>query len=265
MKRTIIMLAVAMMLMSSLWASESAYEIMKRARNLPEPGTVSETATLTIHSKKGKDRIRQVIMKSRDYGDVEKEVIVFTSPKDVAGVGYLMFDYEEMEDGSKQDTDSWLYMPAMKKTRRIAGSGSDSDNSFMGTDFTYGDMENRSLSKDDYELLGSEAVDGVDCYRIKCISHDRSEKDPDRIAYIGKEDYVLRKCEYYDRQGALHRVLTCYDIKVVDGFYIMCGMRMDNVQSGTYSFFEVSDIDLDAGKVDDSTFTVAALERGKIR
>lgn len=249
----------------SLFAQESAYEIMKRARNLPEPRTTSETATLTIHSKKGKDRIRQVIMKSRDYGDVEKEVIVFTSPKDVSGVGYLMFDYEEKEDGSKKDSDSWLYMPAMKKTRRIAGSGSDSDNSFMGTDFTYGDMENRSLSKDDYEYLGSELVDGVSCHRIRCTGHDRSEKDPDRIAYIGQDDYVLRRCEYFDRQGSLHRVLTCYDIKQIDGYYIMCGMRMENVQSGTYSFFEVTDIDLDDAKVEDSIFTVASLERGIIR
>lgn len=265
MKKFVMSLLILAVLCSSLFAEESAYEIMKRARNLPEPETTSETATLTIHSKKGKDRIRQVIMKSRDYGEVEKEVIVFTAPKDVAGVGYLMFDYDEKEDGSKQDSDSWLYMPAMKKTRRIAGSGSDSDNSFMGTDFTYGDMENRSLSKDNYELLGSESIDGVSCFKVKCIGKDRSEKDPDRIAYIGKDDYVLRKCEYYDRQGSLHRVLTCSDIKVIDGFYIMGKMRMDNVQSGTYSFFEVSDVDLDGSKVDDSTFTVASLERGVIR
>ena len=55
----------------------TGYEIMKKADEVPEPVTASSTATLTIHSKKGSDRIRQVIMKSKDYGDVKKEVIVF--------------------------------------------------------------------------------------------------------------------------------------------------------------------------------------------
>ena len=141
------LIALIFILSASIFASDSGYDIMKKARELPEPETVSESAKLTIHSKKGKDRVRSVIMRSKDYGDVEKKVIVFTSPKDVSGVGYLMFDYAEDSDGSKKDSDSWLYMPAMKKTRRIAGSGSDSDNSFMGTDFTYETALRASVEK----------------------------------------------------------------------------------------------------------------------
>ena len=83
-----------LLLAGSLFA-ESGYDIMKKADEVAEPKTSSSTATLTIHSKKGSDRIREVIMKSKDYGDVEKSVIVFTTPKDVAGIGYLTFDYEE--------------------------------------------------------------------------------------------------------------------------------------------------------------------------
>ncbi|MCR5731556.1 MAG: outer membrane lipoprotein-sorting protein [Sphaerochaetaceae bacterium] len=249
----------------TLFAEPTAYEIMKMSKELPAPTAVSEKAKLTIHSKKGKDRVRNVIMMSKDYGDVEKSVIVFTSPKDVAGVGYLMFNYTEEADGSQKPSDNWLYMPAMKKTRRIASSGSDSENSFMGTDFTYGDMDDRALSKDDFTLLGSEIVDGVECYKIKCESHDRKEKDPDRISYISKSDYTFRKCEYYDRQGTLHRVLTCYGIKEIDGYLITTGMRMDNVQSGTYSFYELSDIKVNSNEVEDGIFNVAVLERRAIR
>lgn len=259
------LIALIFILSASIFAADSGYDIMKKARELPEPETVSESAKLTIHSKKGKDRVRSVIMRSKDYGDVEKKVIVFTSPKDVSGVGYLMFDYAEDSDGSKKDSDSWLYMPAMKKTRRIAGSGSDSDNSFMGTDFTYGDMNERSLSKDDYTLLGSEIIDGTDCYKIKCESRERTEKDPERIAYISKSDYTLRKCEYYDRQGSLHRILSCDGIREIEGYLITTKMKMENVQSGTYSLFELSDIKINDSDVDDSLFTVSSLERGLIR
>ena len=185
-------LSLAAIAMGTLLFAETGYDIMKKADEVLEPKTSSSTATLTIHSKKGSDRIREVIMKSKDYGDVEKQIIVFTTPKDVAGTGYLMFDY----DDDDKDSDSWLYMPAMKKTRRIASSGSESDGSFMGTDFTYRDMGDRSLNKYDYTLLGEESVDGVDCYKVECVSKDRSEKDPRYISYIGKGDYILRKCDF---------------------------------------------------------------------
>ncbi|MBP5357795.1 MAG: outer membrane lipoprotein-sorting protein [Treponema sp.] len=245
--------------------SLTGYDIMKKAHDVPEPTTSSSTAKLTIHSKKGSDRIREVIMKSKDYGDVKKEVIVFTTPKDVAGTGYLMFNYEEDANGNSKDSDNWLYLPAMKKTRRIASSGSESEGSFMGTDFTYQDMGERSLSKYDYKLLGEESVDGVACYKVECISKAHTEKDPRYITYISKSDYIMRKCEFYDRQNQLHRVLTCSNFTTIKGFTTAQKMKMENVQTGTWSMIETNDITYNANDIDDSLFTVAALEKGRIR
>ena len=259
MKKTIL-ITLALMLATTL-SAQSGYDIMKKADEVAEPKTSSSTATLTIHSKKGSDRIREVIMMSKDYGDVEKSVIVFTTPKDVAGTGYLMFDYDE-ED---KDSDNWLYMPAMKKTRRIASSGSESEGSFMGTDFTYQDMGDRSINKYDYNLLGEENVDGVACYKVECISKAHTEKDPRYISYIGKSDYILRKCEFYDRQDTLHRVLTCTDFTTIKGFTTAQKMKMENVQTGTWSLIETKNIKYDDEDIDDSLFTVAALEKGRIK
>ena len=261
MKKLITTLSALLIAGALFSQSLTGYDIMKKADEVPEPKTSSSTATLTIHSKKGSDRIREVIMKSKDYGDVEKSVIVFTTPKDVAGTGYLTFDYEE-ED---KDSDNWLYMPAMKKTRRIASSGSESEGSFMGTDFTYQDMGDRSLSKYDYNLLGEDNIDGVTCYKVECISKAHTEKDPRYISYIGKTDYILRKCEFYDRQDTLHRVLTCTDFTTIKGFTTAQKMKMENVQSGTWSLIETKNIQYDEEDIDDSLFTVAALEKGRIR
>ncbi len=263
MKKTII--ALSTLLFGAALFAETGYDIMKKADEVPEPKTSSSLATLTIHSKKGSDRIREVIMKSKDYGDVNKEVIVFTTPKDVAGVGYLMFNYEEDANGNKKDSDNWLYMPAMKKTRRIASSGSESEGSFMGTDFTYQDMGDRSLNKYDYKLLGEESVDGELCYKVECISKAHTEKDPRYISYIGKSDYILRKCEFFDRQDQLHRVLICSDFTTIDGFKTAQKMKMENVQTGTWSLIETKNIVYNAQDLDDSLFTVAALEKGRIR
>ncbi len=256
---------ISTILMVSALSAQSGYDIMKKAQEVPEPKTSSSKATLTIHSKKGSDRIREVIMKSKDFGDVSKEVIVFTTPKDVAGVGYLMFEYAEDASGNKKDADNWLYMPAMKKTRRIASSGSESEGSFMGTDFTYQDMGERSLNDYDYTLLGEEAVNGVDCYKVECKSKKGTEKDPRYISYISKANYIMQKCEFFDRQDQLHRVLTCTDFTTIDGFTTAQKMKMENVQSGTWSLIESKEIIYNADDIDDSLFTVAALEKGRIR
>ena len=259
MKKTIL-ITLVLMLATTMFA-QSGYDIMKKADEVAEPKTSSSTATLTIHSKKGSDRIREVIMMSKDYGDVSKQVIAFTTPKDVAGTAYLMFDY----DDDDKDSDNWLYLPAMKKTRRIASSGSESEGSFMGTDFTYQDMGNRSLNKYDYNLLGEEEVDGVACYKVECISKAHTEKDPRYISYISKSDYILRKCEFYDRQNQLHRVLTCSDFTTIKGFTTAQKMKMENVQTGTWSLIESKNIKYDEEDIDDSLFTVAALEKGRIK
>ena len=261
MKKSLLFIATLFMGAAMSAQSLTGYDIMKKADEVPEPKTSSSTATLTIHSKKGSDRIREVIMKSKDYGDVSKEVIVFTTPKDVAGTGYLMFNY----DDENKDSDNWLYLPAMKKTRRIASSGSESEGSFMGTDFTYQDMGERSLNKYDYNLLGEETVDGELCYKVECISKAHTEKDPRYISYIGKSDYILRKCEFYDRQDQLHRVLVCSNFTTIDGFKTAQKMKMENVQSGTWSLIETKNIVYNADDMDDSLFTVAALEKGRIR
>jgi len=260
MKKTLTLLST-LLLTSALFAEMTGYDIVKKSDEVPAPKTSSSTATLTIHSKKGNDRIREVIMKSKEYGEVTKEVIVFTAPKDVAGTGYLMFDYEE--DG--KDSDNWLYMPAMKKTRRIAASGSEGEGSFMGTDFTYEDMGDRGLNKDEYTLLGEETVNGVACFKVNCISKTHTEKDPRRVIYIGKEDFLLYKAEFYDRQDTLHRVLECSDFSTIDGFKSAKTMKMENVQSGTWSLIQTKNVLYNASDIDDSLFTVGALEKGRIR
>ena len=65
MKKTLLTIA-ALFLGAGLFAQTlTGYDIMKKADNVPEPKTASSNATLMIHSKKGADRIRQVIMKRR--------------------------------------------------------------------------------------------------------------------------------------------------------------------------------------------------------
>ncbi|MBP5746886.1 MAG: outer membrane lipoprotein-sorting protein, partial [Treponema sp.] len=94
-KKVASLFAATAIILSSVYAqSLSGYDIMKKSDQVPSPKTSSYKATMTLTNKKGKTRVREVTMKTKDYGDVEKNLIVFTTPKDVAGVSYLTFDYD---------------------------------------------------------------------------------------------------------------------------------------------------------------------------
>ncbi len=254
-------LAILALCVSSqaLFAQElTGYDIAKKADELPEGKTSAYTATMTLLNKKGAKRVRQMIMRSKDFGDTKKTVLAFTQPKDVSGVSYLMFDYDE----AGKDTDSWLYMPAMKKVRRISGSSKGDD--FMGTDFTYEDMEGTDLEKYTYNLLGEENVGSEPCWKVECISKDTDKKNPRRIVWFSKNSYVTYKAELYDRQDKLQRTLTCSNIKQIDGYWTTGKMVMENVQAGKSTTLEMTDVSYDQ-PIADSLFTVSSLEKGKIK
>ena len=248
-------------LLSSAFAQESALSIMEKNRDADVSSTSSSTAVMTLTNKNGGVRVREVASFKKKFGDTTKTVIVFRTPKDVAGVGYLMWEYEE-SGGVKKDSDNWLYMPAMKKVRRISGSESGGD--FMGTDFTYDDMGDRALSKDNFTLLGDETFDGEACWKIECTSKSATEKDPRRIVWIRKDNYLMQKAEFYDKQNKLHRLFTASDIKKIDGIWTTCKMKMENVQTGHFTVIETKDVMYNQ-TVNDSVFTVSALERGAVK
>ncbi|MCR5764255.1 MAG: outer membrane lipoprotein-sorting protein [Treponema sp.] len=262
MKKSIIFVTL-LALTASIFAEDlTGYEIAKRADEVDEGKTSSYTATMTLKNKKGAVRTREIFMRSKDYGDVKKSVIVFTMPKDVSGVSYLSFDYPDKSDGTKPDSDSWLYMPAMKKVRRISGSGKDDD--FMGTDFTYADMGDRGLTKDTFTLLGEESVEGIDCWKVEAKAKDKTEKTQRRIIWYIKENYKALKGEYYDKQDTLAREMKCSDIKLIDGIWTTGKMFMKNVKTGHSTLLEMKDTKYNMN-LDDNMFTVSSIERGNIR
>ena len=251
------LLASAALLCASRSYSQSAYDIMKAHRDLYKGDTAVYQMKMTLTSKSGKPRIREVAYYFKDYGNTDKTVMAFLTPKDVEGVGYLMWGYDE----EGKDDDTWLYMPKSGKERRI--SGSDKDNYFMGTDFTYDDIGDRELSKDDFKLLGEEEIEGVACWKIECIPHDKTERSSRRIYWFRKDSYVCQKGELYNRQGKLERVLTMSGIEQIDGIWTVKMMHMENLASGHSTLLETKNITYNQ-PLSDSMFTVAELKKGRI-
>jgi outer membrane lipoprotein-sorting protein len=248
---------------SALMAQENltARQIVDRSIETTKLAGTEAVATMTIIDSKGRERVRKIaqVTKLYDNGDTEKKLVRFLAPADVKGTGLLTFDYEEKDD------DMWLYMPALRKTRRIISS--EKAKSFMGSEFSYADMTPPNLDNFTQKKLGEEEVNGTLCWKIEMVPIDNDIADENgfskRISFIGKEDFVIRKAIYYDLDGELHKELTVKEVKELDPKnhkYRPVDMIMVNKQNDRKSIMKFDNIQFNSD-VKDEYFTTRYLER----
>lgn len=249
-------LIAAMLCAAAQMNAQTGRDIIQRVKDRPDGNTRYAEMQLTLMKKNGDKRERKMVSWAMDEGKDTKKIMFFTYPGDVKGTGFLTWDYDQ---AGKED-DKWLYLPAMKKTRRISGSSSKTDY-FMGTDFTYDDMGGRSVDDDTHTLLREETRDGHKCWVVESVPKDPHEVYSRKVTWIRQDSDTGVYCEFYDKLNKLHRVMTVLDLQKVEGFWTVMKMEMKNVQSGHSTQIVVSEPKYDI-KVDKSLFTVAKLEKG---
>ncbi|MBN2343490.1 MAG: outer membrane lipoprotein-sorting protein [Deltaproteobacteria bacterium] len=216
---------------------------------------------LIIQNGKGEKRERKIAMVTKlfDNGKTEKRVYRFLSPADVKGTGVLAFDYENKGD------DMWIYLPALRKTRRIVTS--ERSKAFMGSEFSYADMNTPTLTDYTFRTLKEEAVDGVSCWliEVKPKNEDVAEDEgySKKKIWIAKEEYTIRKALYFDLEGELLKELKSKNIECLDELkkrYRSKYMEMTNKQNGRKSIFKIEKIE-NIPNTKDLYFTTEYLER----
>jgi outer membrane lipoprotein-sorting protein len=235
----------------------SGQEIMTRVDDRPDGDDRRSVLTMTLINKNGRQRVREVESFSRDFGKDKKSVMVFEKPTDVKGTAFLSWEYD---DPARED-DKWLYMPAMKKVRRI--SGSSKNEYFMGSDFTYDDMGDRNVEEDTHTLLGEETVDGHACWKIESIPVDPEDMYTRKVLWVCKAADMVIKAEYYDKDGLL-KVYRGLDFRLRDGFWTLFRSEMDNVSRNHKTVMVIDSVRYDSG-ISDDLFRVSTIQRGIIR
>lgn len=234
-------------------------EIAQKVKDRPDGDTRQSEMTMKLINKRGIVRERRLISYSIDVGKDKKDrktIMFFLYPGDVKGTGFLTWDYDE----TGKDDDKWLYLPAMKKTRRISGASAKKDY-FMGSDFTYDDMGRRNVDEDTHTLVGEEMLDGHKCWKLNSIPKDSRDIFSRKIAWIRQDCLIPVKVEYYDKMGKLHRKLELSDISEVDGFWLARRMEMSNVQTGHRTVIEIDNPKYNI-PAEETKFSVVTLEKG---
>lgn len=186
--------------------------------------------------------------------DDAKLMLKFTEPADIRGTGFLTI----VEKG--KPSDQWLYLPALKKSRRIKGGNADEP--FLGSDFTMGDL---SVEKEDgmeYKITGTQKCDESQCHILTGTpSAGYSGSYSKKIMYIRTDSFMNVKSEIFNQAGQLEKVQTLLGVhKEGSSRWIADKVEMKNVLTNHSTVLEFEK--RDASRVPgDHVFTVSFLER----
>jgi hypothetical protein len=192
-----------------------------------------------------------VTLESPDEGDKQK--VVFREPPDIKGTALLTHENRTGDD------DQWLYLPALRRIKRIASSTKAS--SFVGSELTYEDLSPRDLSKYRYKFLRDDTVDGVPVWVVESVPLFKDSGYSRRELFVQKDNHQTLRVDFYDRKGELLKVARFDGWSKVDGRWWRARMiGMDNVQTRKSTRLETIERKIGSG-LKSRDFTTRALER----
>ncbi|NOY17297.1 MAG: outer membrane lipoprotein-sorting protein [Gammaproteobacteria bacterium] len=227
-----------------------------------EGKAVSRKLTMAMIDRSGKKRVRQTRGFRKYYGQEKRSVLFYLSPKNLKGTAFLTYDFPAKD----RDDDQWLYLPAMRKVRRI--SAADRGDYFLGTDFTYEDIKlETKVSIEDYtrKTIGEDEVDGFHCYIVEALPVD--EKTTRELGYsrveqcVDDEIWMVRRSRFWDARGKLLKTILSEDIRQVQGIWTQHRIEVENHKTKHRTIFTFSEVDY-ATDVRDAVFTRKAIRRG---
>ncbi len=217
-------------------------------------GDSATVLTMTLRNKQGQESVREMRSRALEMSDDgDKSMIIFDEPKDVRGTALLTFSHKAGDD------DQWLYLPALKRTKRIASRNKSGP--FMGSEFAYEDLSSQEIEKYTYKYLGDEEVDGRPCFIVERFPVDSTSGYTRQVSWVDQERYVPVKVDYYDRKQSHLKSLTLHDYKQYkDKFWRPQRLEMVNHQTGKSTTLTFADYQFDQGFAE-KDFDQAALAR----
>lgn len=165
--------------------------------------------------------------------------VTFLEPADFVGTEFLILDQ------GKGAATQYLWLPKTKRLRRI--SGAQLNEPFMGTDFSFGDLQGQGLQSGEAKKVGDEAVAGVACAKIEVVLTGTEDGYGKVTLWIDDKLSAPRRVQYFDKAGVLQKTLEVERVRQLDGGRsVMERFKMTNHLRKSNTVVETRDIDTKA-------------------
>ena len=235
--------------------------IMQQVHDRDDGDNLSCIMEMILIDRDGGKRVRRLSQFAKDKEADTLGLLYFLYPADVAGTGFLSWDY----DDSAQSDDQWLYLPALHKTKRIASS--DKSGSFMGSDLSYADLTKANPRDYDYSLKKEMELDGYKVWVIESVP--KTEKTRDETGYqkslllVRQDNYVVVRSVSWLKNGDL-KYLDMTKLELIDGVWVGTELHVTtkrNKEIRHQTLLRLSDVMFNQPLSEDF-FSVRQLEKG---
>jgi len=237
-------------------------QIMERVDARDDGDLAVQDMQMLLIDKNGSTRTRRLRMWRRDVEEDKQSILFFLAPADVKDTGFLTYDYDDPD----RDDDQWLYLPALKKTKRIATG--DKSGSFMGSDFSYADLTEPNLEHYDYRLLKEDVLDGIKVWHVEAIPNTQNEIDETgytkSIHVVRQDNDVMVRTISWLRRGGRMKYYEVKRLEQIEGIWVATEMHMTTRKGDTTlhkTVLDLENVHFDQ-KIDESRFSVRQLEKG---
>jgi hypothetical protein len=220
-----------------------------------------------VYKCTGQPVVKKVENISLDTGDDLKDsvtLVIIREPVAERNMAFLQKDYDR-----KQDSDQWMYFPALRKLKQIVAENPNSPKtgSVFGTEITYEDSQRLRLNDYTWSYIGKDTVDGKECYVIaaeptKAYSPGTSYSKI--IFRVDMESNIPLKREHYDKRGDLAKTFFSKDLDKRDNIWTSRAEICVNHKSGRMSLVRTDSLNINPG-IDPDLFTLRALQDQSFR
>ena len=190
-------------------------------------------------------------------------LMFFLSPADIKNTGFLTYDY----DASGKDDDQWLYLPALRKTKRIATG--DKSGSYMGSDFNYSDMTSPDLDEYEYTLMKETKVRDNPVWQIKAVPKSKDEIEESgytqSILFVRQDNYVVIRGVRWVHKKKRNKYMDVKKLEQIEGIWVPTEMHM-TTKSGKKTLHSTvirrKNTHFNQNSVNEELFSIRRLEKG---
>ncbi len=200
---------------------------------------------MKLFDRRGRPRDRALTLLTLRRPEGDRSLIRFTYPNDIRGTGFLVWEHPTGDD------ERFLYLPSLGRVRRIAGS--EAQESFVGSDFSYEDIGGREFDDYTYALVDENASwtppggQPRPAYRLESRRKDASAAFPRVVSLILKDSYVVVRAEIYNRRNEQQKVYAVGRLEQVQGIWTVFTSVMTNDLDRTRTELSVEKVAYNTG------------------
>ena len=191
--------------------------------------------------------------------DGDRLLIRFSYPNDIRGTGFLVWEHAHGDD------ERFLYLPSLGRVRRIAGA--ETQESFVGSDFTYEDIGGREFEEYSYRIVDENASwtppsAGAARPAWRLESRRKQSSDfPRIVSLVLKDSFVVVAADIYNRRNEKQKLYTVRRLAQAEGIWTVMDAEMSNSLEKTRTELTVEKMDYNVG-LREVDFSRRELERG---